>query len=81
MIDRDGPVPVYRQVADILAGRIKRGELQAHRPIPSESQLVQEFEIARETARRAVAELRGRGLVYTVPQRGTFVGKEPPDTT
>ncbi len=78
MIDRDGPIPVYRQVADVVAERIRRGELLPHRPIPSESQLVAEFEIARETARRAVSELRERGLVYTVPQRGTFVGREPP---
>lgn len=81
MIDRDGPIPVYRQVADILAARIRSGELQLHRPIPSETQLVAEFEIARETARRAVAELRERELVYTVPQRGTFVGKEPPSSS
>ena len=37
----------------------------------------QEFGVARETARRAVAALRARGLVFTVPHRGTFVGKAP----
>ncbi|MFK3985183.1 GntR family transcriptional regulator [Micromonospora sp. NPDC050397] len=75
MIDPDGPVPVYRQVADVLAARISSGELAAHRPIPSETAIVQEFGIARGTARRAVALLRERGLVYTVPQRGTYVGQ------
>ncbi|KWV31899.1 MULTISPECIES: GntR family transcriptional regulator [Micromonospora] len=75
MIDPDGPVPVYRQVANILAGRISNGDLVAHRPIPSEAAIVQEFGVARGTARRAVAELRERGLVYTVPQRGTYVGQ------
>ncbi|MFF5172999.1 GntR family transcriptional regulator [Micromonospora sp. NPDC000089] len=75
MIDPDGPVPVYRQVADIVAERIATGALAPHRPIPSESALVQEFGIARGTARRVVAELRDRGLVYTVPQRGTYVGQ------
>ncbi|MFG1673766.1 GntR family transcriptional regulator [Micromonospora sp. NPDC049282] len=75
MIDPDGPVPVYRQVADVLAARIAAGELVPHRPIPSEAAIVQEFGVARGTARRAVAELRERGLVYTVPQRGTYVGQ------
>ncbi|MEV4758257.1 winged helix-turn-helix domain-containing protein [Micromonospora sp. NPDC049559] len=75
MIDPDGPVPVYQQVADILAARIANGDLAPHRPIPSETALVQEFGIARGTARRAVALLRERGLVYTVPQRGTYVGQ------
>ncbi|WP_319458844.1 winged helix-turn-helix domain-containing protein [Micromonospora sp. RTP1Z1] len=75
MIDPDGPVPVYRQVADLLAARISSGALAPHRPIPSESTIVQEYGIARGTARRAVALLRERGLVYTVPQRGTYVGQ------
>jgi DNA-binding GntR family transcriptional regulator len=73
MIDPDGPVPIYVQIADQIADRIKKGELLPNRPIPSEVSLVQEFGVARETVRRAVAELRNRGLVFTVPQRGTYV--------
>jgi GntR family transcriptional regulator len=75
MIDPDGPIPVYVQIADIVAERIKRGELIPNRPIPSETQLRQEFGVARETVRHAVALLRERGLVYTVPQRGTYVSE------
>ncbi|WP_082772657.1 GntR family transcriptional regulator [Actinoplanes sp. TFC3] len=73
MIEPDGPVPPYLQLAEILGGRIERGDWQPNRPIPSELQLVQEFGIARGTVRRAVAVLRERGLVFTVPQRGTYV--------
>jgi DNA-binding GntR family transcriptional regulator len=73
VIEPDGPVPIYLQLVEILAERIERGEWPPNRPIPSELQLVQEFGIARGTARRAVAVLRERGLVFTVPQRGTYV--------
>lgn len=73
MIDPTGPVPVYMQIADILAARIESGELQPNKPIPSETSLVQEYGVARNTVRRAVEELRDRGLVFTVPQRGTYV--------
>jgi GntR family transcriptional regulator len=73
MIEPDGPVPVYLQLADILAERIRRGEWPPNRAIPSENQLTQEFGIARNTARKAIAVLRERGLVFTVPQRGTYV--------
>jgi DNA-binding GntR family transcriptional regulator len=52
---------------------IEAGRYQPRRSIPSEAQITQIFGVARETARRAVAELRERGYVYTVPQRGTFV--------
>jgi DNA-binding GntR family transcriptional regulator len=72
-IDPRGPVPVYVQIADEIARRIDSGALPPHRPIPSESDMVQEFGVARSTIRHAVANLRGRGLVYTVPQRGTYV--------
>ncbi|NVI88248.1 GntR family transcriptional regulator [Actinomadura sp. BRA 177] len=72
-IDHEGDRPVYLQIADIIAGRIASGDLQPRRRIPSESDLVQEHGVARDTARRAVAHLREQGLVYTVPQRGTFV--------
>jgi GntR family transcriptional regulator len=65
--------PIYIQLADIIAARIEAGELLPGRPIPSENTLVQEFGIARNTARAAVAELRERGLVVTVPHRGTYV--------
>ncbi|GAA1586802.1 GntR family transcriptional regulator [Actinoplanes couchii] len=78
VIEPDGPVPPYLQLADILAGRIAREDWQPNRPIPSEFQLVQEFGVARGTARRAVAVLRERGLVFTVPHRGTYVAKAAP---
>lgn len=78
-VDHDAPTPVYKQVAGFIAARIKAGKLQPDRPIPSEAQLVQEFGVARETARRAVEYLRELGLVYTVPQRGSYVKQpEPP---
>ncbi|MFG1605880.1 GntR family transcriptional regulator [Actinoplanes sp. NPDC049265] len=78
MIEPDGPVPIYLQLAEILGERIKKGDWAPNRPIPSESQLIQEFGIARGTVRRAVETLREQGLVFTVPQRGTYVS--PPST-
>jgi DNA-binding GntR family transcriptional regulator len=72
-IDRDGRLPAYVQLADILTERIRSGELPRGRTIPSEQRLVQDYGVSRGTARRAVLVLRERGLVDTVPQRGTFV--------
>ncbi len=72
-IDPLSAEPVYRQVARIVTARIESGELQPDRPIPSEHQLQQEFGIARDTARRAIAYMREAGLIVTVPGRGSFV--------
>jgi GntR family transcriptional regulator len=66
--------PPYRQIANWLRVRIEAGEFRPEiDPLPSEKELGELFEVARETARRAVAALREEGLVRTVPQRGTYV--------
>lgn len=70
-------VPVYEQVAAILRGQIASGELASLDRLPSESALAQTYEVGRDTVRHAVAVLRDEGLVFTVPQRGTFVGPRP----
>jgi GntR family transcriptional regulator len=72
-VDPDSATPVYVQVADILRARIESGELLPDRPVPSESQLQQEFGVARGTARKAIGLLRQQGLVVTVMGRGSYV--------
>jgi DNA-binding GntR family transcriptional regulator len=72
-IDPLAPTPPYRQIAEILRLRIESGQYPPDTRIPTESELVETFEVARTTARRAVSVLRDAGLVYTVPQRGTYV--------
>lgn len=69
--------PLYSQLAGILRRRIESGELGHLDPLPSETTLCQQYEISRDTARRAVQALREEGLVFTVAQRGTFVGPRP----
>jgi Bacterial regulatory proteins, gntR family len=69
--------PLYMQLAAILRGMIESGELRHLDPLPSETTLCQEYEISRDTARRSVQALREEGLVFTVAQRGTFVGPRP----
>lgn len=72
-IEPRSEVPVYRQVAAALRARIESGELHPRRPLPSELHLQQEYGVARDTVRRALAALAEVGLVRTVPGRGTFV--------
>ena len=69
-------MPVYLQLAAILRARIMSGELAAGRALPSETTLMQEQGIARETARKAVKVLRDEGLVEIVQGRGSYVVPE-----
>lgn len=77
MTDPLDPTPLYEQVANAIAARIEAGELSPRDPIPSELTIQQEFGVARGTARRAVEVLRERGLVVTIPQRGSYVADRP----
>jgi GntR family transcriptional regulator len=79
-IDPIAPVPPYRQIAEILRRRITAGKYRPDTRIPTESELVEEFEVARTTARRAVEVLRDEGLVYTVPNRGSYVVRQSPES-
>ncbi|GLW98005.1 GntR family transcriptional regulator [Microtetraspora sp. NBRC 16547] len=75
MLDREGPIPVYKQIAEIIRDRIDHGDLTPGDAVPSEAELEAEYGIARMTARRVARELREQGLVYTVQGEGTFVGQ------
>jgi GntR family transcriptional regulator len=72
-IDPLGETPVYLQLAAILRDRIKSGELQPNRPLPSLVRLQQEYGIARGTAAKAVRVLVGEKRVRIVPGRGAYV--------
>jgi GntR family transcriptional regulator len=71
--DAGGPAYVYMRVADHIAARIAAGDLPADARLPGERELAAEYGVAIGTARRAVEELRERGLVVTLPGKGTYV--------
>jgi GntR family transcriptional regulator len=75
--DVDAPSP-YRQIAGQLREAIRRGELAPGDKLPSETELMDHYHVARMTVRQAVAELRGEGLVVPEHGRGVFVRSRPP---
>jgi GntR family transcriptional regulator len=72
-LDPDGPIPLYRQLADVLRARIDSGDLPTGRPVPSELTLQQTYGVSRDTARHALQVLREEGRVVTVQGKGTYV--------
>ena len=67
------PDYLYARMADHLEARIKAGNLAPGARLPGERDLATEYQVAVGTARRAVQELRRRGLAVTLPAKGTFV--------
>jgi GntR family transcriptional regulator len=71
-----GPGYRYVKLADYLASRIADGTLRPGAMLPNEGSLAAQHEVSVGTARRAARLLRDRGLVTTLPSRGTFVVTE-----
>jgi GntR family transcriptional regulator len=63
----------YQQIADIIEAALRSGEYRPGEALPSEQRLMQETGAARGTVRRAMAVLREKGLIRTIPQIGSFV--------
>ena len=65
--------PRWRQVYEIIRGRIEAGTYPPGSKIPTVLELVAEFQIANVTAQKVYKKLREDGLIYTEPGMGSFV--------
>jgi DNA-binding GntR family transcriptional regulator len=70
-INPDSRVPFHTQLAEILRGKITRGEITAR--VPSIVTLSQEYGVARNTAAHALRTLEEEGLVTPVRGKGFYV--------
>jgi Transcriptional regulators len=68
----------WKQVADIVEQRISDGTYGPHHRI-TELDLADELGVARETVRRALVDLRKRGIIVTLLGRGSFPAASAPE--
>jgi GntR family transcriptional regulator len=73
MFDPASQVPLYVQIADHVEAQIASGELAPGGRLPAERDLAEQWGVAYQTVRRAMRELRERGLIASVVGKGTFV--------
>lgn len=72
-VDKNSPIPLYLQLADILQQRINAGELAQGEPLASERVLRETYDVSRSTVREAVSHLKQKGLVVTRRGSGNYV--------
>lgn len=63
----------YRQIADDLTERIRRGQYKPGEQLPSYTELAGLYSVSLATVARAYALLRDRGTVESAAGRGMFV--------
>ncbi|WP_066074545.1 GntR family transcriptional regulator [Neobacillus soli] len=77
-IDRSSPVPLYKQIKQILIEELQSADGENGRPFSTEQDLVQRFHVSRAPVRMALKELTDEGYVYRERAKGTFPVQELP---
>jgi GntR family transcriptional regulator len=77
-IDRSSSVPLYKQIKEILISEIQAAVGETGRPISTDYELVERFNVSRAPVRQALKELADEGYVYRERARGTFPIQELP---
>ena len=72
-LDRDSPLPLYRQIHQFLREQIRSGALLPETRLPASRELAASLGVNRITVTNAYAELEAEGLVYGRQGSGTFV--------
>jgi len=70
-IDRSSPLPLWAQLASDLRRRLAADEFAER--LPTESELVEYYDVSRHTVREALRHLRAEGVITARQGQGTFV--------
>lgn len=72
-INRRSKIPYYQQLYEILRGKIVNGEWKPGDMMPPETELIELYQVSRNTVRQVLDLLVQEGLIYRQRGRGTFV--------
>lgn len=73
LLNHSSPVPLYHQIKDILVNRIKDKVWLPGSLIPTEQELMKEFDVSRTTIRQAINALAQDDLLEKRQGKGTIV--------
>ena len=76
----DSPEPRYVAIKQFVVKGIASGDLKPGDRLPSEAELVEQFQVSRMTASRALRELQNSGIIVRLPGVGSFVAEPAPQS-
>ncbi|MCE6991991.1 GntR family transcriptional regulator [Dyadobacter sp. CY323] len=65
--------PKFQSISDTVIEKIKSGELQPGDKIPSENELIKNYNVSNTTARKSLLEIENKGWAKRIKGKGTFV--------
>ena len=74
-IDYKSRDPIYLQLINNIEDLAAKGLMQADEQLPSVRTLAMELSINPNTIQRAYNELERRGIIYSLPGKGSFLAK------
>jgi GntR family transcriptional regulator len=74
-LQHDSVIPLYHQLKERLKESIQNGKWTSGDKIPSENQLMEQYSVSRNTAKKAIEELVQDGALYRIQGKGTFVAQ------
>ena len=75
LIDRGSHQKLYRQLLEIIKGKIESGEWSVGSQIPTEEELCKTYDVSKATVRSAILELVRQGYLMRQQGKGTFINK------
>ena len=72
----DNQKPIYAQIVDVIRLRIITGVYEAGSKLPSVRELANEASVNPNAMQKALSELEGSGLIYTVRTSGRFITED-----
>ena len=72
MINRKSNVPLYIQLADLIRRQIQNGEIKIGDKLPSETEMIERYNLGRLTVRDALSILVNEGILEKHHGKGTF---------
>jgi GntR family transcriptional regulator len=63
----------YVWLANIIRASVESGDLREHQALPSERDLAEQYNVSRDTVRKAVRLMQEQGVIYSDHGRGNFV--------
>lgn len=75
LIDRGSHQKLYRQLLEIIKGKIESGEWSLGSQIPTEEELCKTYDVSKATVRSAILELVRQGYLIRQQGKGTFINK------
>jgi len=75
-IDSKSSTLKFQQLVDAIIDAISQNQLKQGEMLPSVNQIMKDAQLSRDTVFKAYAELKRRGIVESVPNRGYFVTRK-----